>query len=192
MNGDRPNAESERTVRFALRADLLVAVSAMIFSAIVAVAAVYQTRVIANQLSASVWPYLSFTDSDSDKLFRYQLVNNGLGPAIIDSATLSLDGKPKASVRDAGFAILVHVPNHTSMSTSSVGDGDVIRPGESLELLRFSGPGARALAAASRRRLIVSVCYCSLLNQCWIVASGAASERPRPVARCQERPGFGA
>ena len=192
MNGERPGSDSERTVRFALRTDLLVAVSALIFSAIVAVAAVSQTHVIANQLSASVWPYLSFTKSESDTLFRFELTNNGLGPAIVGSAMLSLDGKTEGSLRQTGFAALGGAPNHSSLSTSSFGDGDVIRPGETFELLRFAGPGARRLATSARRRLKVVVCYCSLLDQCWTLSSAEDVHRPQKVARCERRPGFGA
>jgi hypothetical protein len=44
----------------AIRYDVIIAVSALLISAIASVAVVYQTHVISQQFPANVWPYLSF------------------------------------------------------------------------------------------------------------------------------------
>jgi hypothetical protein len=74
-----------RTTRAWLRIDLLIAICALLISALTAAASLYQTRVIANQLSSSVWPYLGIAMSrepDTGHL-SFAIANDGLGPAIV-------------------------------------------------------------------------------------------------------------
>jgi hypothetical protein len=199
MSENEQTRSEERTNR-ALRMDLLIAVCALLLSAVVATAAVIQTRVIANQtqvianqLSATVWPYLSFTLTESNSQLRYYLENDGLGPAILRSATLRLDTAPRNSVGAAAL-VLLHgrQPRHSTLHTSSLEIGEVLRPGQSVEILGFDGAQARAFIAAVRKRVTLSVCYCSLLDQCWSVTALVDSKGPVQVARCTENSEVGA
>lgn len=170
----------------------MIAVCAVLVSAVVAAASVWQTRVIANQLSATVWPYLSFNLTVRDGLLRYWVENEGLGPAIVRSATVTIDGKRVASLRAVALSLGSGRLPRGSLSTSSLGAGEVLRPSQALDIVVFQGKVARAYAAAFQRRATLAICYCSLLDQCWRLTSLADSAIPVPVARCGEAAGIGA
>ena len=82
-----------------IRADLLIATLALLASSGATLSSVYQTHVIANQLSASVWPYLEAVYSLSTTTANLEVANDGLGPALVRSASLAVDGHPVATAR---------------------------------------------------------------------------------------------
>ena len=97
MNG--PEEREQRNTRAWLRIDLLIAIVALFISALTAAASLYQTHVIADQLSSSEWPYLGISGTVSmSKTLSYSIVNNGMGPAIVRTVVVSLDGKPVVSL----------------------------------------------------------------------------------------------
>jgi hypothetical protein len=140
--------------------------------------------VIANQLSATVWPYLDFNRSQSDTAITYSIANRGLGPAIVKSAELTYDGKRYTSFFRVLLAIEKTFPRHTSSSSTSIGAGTVLRPNAELDLFVYRGPGARALAERWRMRGKLAVCYCSLLGQCWTLSSSDLETSPEPAGAC--------
>jgi hypothetical protein len=61
--------------------------------------------------------------------------------------------------------------------------GVVFAAGESRPLLRVSGAAAEPLrVAVDSGRISMSVCYCSVFDQCWRVDPAQAS--PEPLAVC--------
>ncbi|HTU81827.1 MAG TPA: hypothetical protein VMF61_06845 [Candidatus Acidoferrales bacterium] len=175
----------ERRFRF----DLFVAVCALLLSGLAAGAAAYQTYVINEQFSATVWPYLDLNATYTTNSVRFELRNDGLGPALLRSATLMVDGKPSSS----WLTLLAKYPHpvHGSIlgTLASLGDGDVIRSGESKAILDLRGalpPAKRLLAWESAHRVALDVCYCSLLQRCWTVQliTQAGSPQPQDVRRC--------
>jgi hypothetical protein len=150
-------------------------------------AAVWQTRVIANQLSATVWPYLSFSLRQDDTVVRYTLTNDGLGPAIVRSAGMTVDGKKQTSLLHTLLALAGAKAKHASLSTSSVGPGTVLRPDASFVMFLYTGSAARTIATDMQSRVHVRVCYCSLLEQCWTITSATNSDGPVPTPRCTQR-----
>ncbi len=63
-----------------LKFDTVVAICALLMSTLTAGAMVYQTRVIADQFSASTWPYLSVDTTYNPNNVEISLVNDGAGP----------------------------------------------------------------------------------------------------------------
>lgn len=166
----------------ALRVDLIIALSALVVSCLAAGAAVYQGHVIGSQLSVTVWPYITFRESSSNTYVEVDVQNVGSGPAIIGSAALYVDGKPQtslsASLRMLGFK----VQNGSTVTLTNLGPGSVIRPGDSVPLLRVDSKQFAALAAQAQRRTRIEVCYCSMLQQCWRKATG--EDYPTEVRAC--------
>ena len=78
-----------------VRADLLIALLALLISTLTATAAIYQGHVISNQLSVTVWPYITYKTTASDSGIQLDVQNVGVGLAIIRGAMLSIDGKPQ-------------------------------------------------------------------------------------------------
>ena len=169
-----------------LRLDLLLAVCALLLSGVASIASVYQAHVIAQQFNvtqrqfnASVWPYMTLTTSVTSTTIQLTLTNDGLGPAIIRSASIEWDGKKSfASWRDMATTLAMLPPRpklQPDMSidgnTSSLDPGEVVRASASRVLFSLHGwNGFPTMIArnAVRHALTVSICYCSLLDTCWM------------------------
>lgn len=149
-------------------ADLIVAGCALVVSAISAIGVVYQGRILSDQLSATVWPYLSFIESSNDTFLQFSIQNVGAGPALIKSATLYVDGKPQSSLHTALGLLGYASKGHDTLEYTSFGPGDVVRAGDSVRVLRVGSKGLIPLGIAMQKRARAEVCYCSMLGQCWL------------------------
>lgn len=149
-------------------------------AAIVAVAAlgtaVYTAWITREQQKISIWPYVVQENSDSGAMYRRLVVNAGLGPALVRSFDVRVDGKPVH-----GWAAVFHAGGIDTVPrgvlTSSLGNGSVLRPGQELTILMIpdSAVGLRFHAHAVPHMETI-VCYCSLYGDCW----RADSRRPNP------------
>ncbi len=105
------------------RLDLVVALGALLISTVAALATVYQTRVIARQFSAAVWPYVSFDSTNSPNFTELDIRNDGLGPAIIRAVKLSWDGKPQPSIEAIVASLRASDPQMTQRDPRRVSIG---------------------------------------------------------------------
>jgi len=144
-------------------------------------------------LAASVWPFVSFSsgntsDDGQKRVIALSLVNAGNGPARIRNFSLEFERQKLTS----GHALLewcCGLPK-VSMLTSPV-VGRVLRPGESLTYLQlpFSDDIADGWNKLDRARfggMVMSVCYCSTLNECFEARSDR--DDPQAVAACRVTP----
>ena len=170
-----------------LRTDLIIALVAVLISAIAAAAAAYQTYVINQQFSATVWPYLALDDTYGTGGIKVVLENDGLGPAIVRSAALNIDGR--AAYRWSDVVAQVPRPHgsHLAGLTASLGNGEVIRAGDARTLLDLHGTLAGAttvLRFERQHRVSLDVCYCSILAQCWIAHLLTQNSNPQKTPAC--------
>jgi hypothetical protein len=170
-----------------LRLDLVIALVAVLISTIAAVATVYQSRIIADQYSATVWPYLSVTYTLRPDRMDLVLRNDGLGPALIRSAQLRYNDRPVGSWNDflhiTESAIPKHVHGAMSMTAADVNSSSIVRSGDTLLLLTLHATGgAHFHVQALRRSMSVQVCYCSLLGRCWMTQRDEGA--PRDIRAC--------
>lgn len=185
------------------RFDLLVALGALLISGVAAASSAYQTYVIRKQFSATVWPYLTFiTSSSRDKFFELDVSNPGIGPALIFDSVVTRDGKTitrpvgPTIVPAIGAAVAPERAEAAADSTksgthgtiditaSTIVAGDVVPAGSKLELLRVDGRFIARRVIAGVRRIDVTLCYCSLLGDCWTKRLWDSAVKPRPVAGC--------
>jgi hypothetical protein len=185
------------------RFDLLVALGALLISGVAAASSAYQTYVIRKQFSATVWPYLTFiTSSSHDKFFELDVSNPGIGPALILDSVVTRDGKTIARptgptlVPAIGVAVdperaeatadAAKLGVHGSMdiTATTIVAGDVVPAGSKLQLLRVEGKFIARHVIADVGRIDVSLCYCSLLGDCWTKRLQDPAVKPRPVAGC--------
>lgn len=168
----------------AWKLDLWIALAALIVSGLTASAAIYQSKVFSDQLSATVWPYLSFVDTAGPASLDLSVENDGAGPAIIAGAQATIAGKNVYSITRAlqEFQVRRGSRSHYSVTTGSIGPGQVIRPGASATILKLSRlpPDVVARLRTMYPQVAVSVYYCSLLNRCWVVRLHA-TDRPQEV-----------
>jgi len=172
-----------------IRVELVIATLALCASAAASIATVVQTSVVGNQLSASVWPYLTVANTYTPGSLGVGLENDGLGPALVRNITLTVDGKPATSWSRA-LKLLVLTKSikqaRVRIEESDVGPGSVIRPGASQSLIHVQSPllvTGFPLARSLGRRVDLSVCYCSILQQCWTV-TGSRAGPPQSVHDC--------
>jgi hypothetical protein len=182
-----PPADESTALRRGIRTDLVIAVCALLVSALATGASWWQSRVVAQQLSSQVWPYLTFSSTYDPQHVALDLQNDGLGPAIVRSAVLSVDGKPYANPLRA-FSRVFKRPAHRRFAAgiSGLTPGSVIRASGNVQLFHVEGAwAARQFAAASAAgRVDFRVCYCSLLGNCWTVSVKQQAGDPQPVRSC--------
>jgi hypothetical protein len=185
------------------RLDLLIALGALLISTVAAASSAYQTYVIRKQFSATVWPYLTFiTSSSVDKYFELDVSNAGIGPALIFSAVITRDGKvverPAAPTAQPAIAAAIDAERTeakadevkarargtASMTASTLFSGDVISAGAKLELLRVDGKFLARRVMAHARRFDLTLCYCSLLGDCWTKRLWDPEVQPHATRAC--------
>jgi hypothetical protein len=185
------------------RFDLIVALGALLISSVAAASSAYQTYVIRKQFSATVWPYVTFvTSSSTDRYFELDVSNPGIGPALIYSAVVTRDGKAVqrvpspttlpaidvaiASERAAAKSDEERSGEHKrpNITVSTIYSGDILPAGAKLDLLRVEGKYITRRVLANIRRVDLTVCYCSLLGDCWTKRLWDPAIRPHPVHAC--------
>jgi hypothetical protein len=190
----------------AFRLDFFIAIAAVLISALTAGTLFYQTRVIGDQFAATIWPYLSVGTTYDSGGETIEVANDGVGPALVRSAQLYVDGHKvrawndyiKAIARDpelrrlfirAQTAIQSGSAGHATITMSSIGPSSTLRPGEARTLLKISLPFSVPLRAMVKHVVALDLCYCSLNGSCWTLHAtpGQINSDPTPVSHCADR-----
>jgi hypothetical protein len=179
-----------------IRIDTLVAFCALLVSLATAVVLSYQTRLVEEQYTATIWPYIDVDTERSASELRISLTNNGLGPALIRSAVLSVDGRTVPSwtallesVRRDPALRAIPERRRFADSSSSLDAETAIRPGNTLPLLVLHIPSGLRKTALSKQHIAMQLCYCSLNDRCWTLQAtigGRQSQHPNRTASCPE------
>ena len=179
----------------AFRFDLLIAVCALLISAIAALASVMQTRALQDQYAAAIWPYLSVDSTLNPNGASVDLTNDGLGPALVRSAQLYLDGRPVGAWGDVVRTVFtdpnLHMKGTVAARMSSLNASTTIRPGDSHLLIAITLPKKATIKALFRHQVSMDICYCSLNDRCWTLHSTpgrAGGEYPHSVSHCTVGP----
>ncbi len=144
----------------------------------------YEARMTREHQHFSVWPRIVETVSDSAKLYIRVVENDGLGPALqsapircawMESCSMSgTERSPRCSSR----------PAVAERQYSLFRRGSVLLPGARLQLLTIGPDTISHTLIAEEHRVLTTVCYCSLYNQCWIAQSDDPD--PKQVHQCVE------
>ena len=156
----------------------------------------HQAEVMDRQLAAQVWPLVEYGTSnladDGKPQITLELSNSGVGPTRVRSVRLAYRGRP---VRSAGELLrtcclsAIDTTRRVQSVTSDV-TGRVLTAGKTVHFLLLPPDSAqRALYRVfNRERFNVAarVCYCSVLEECWVVTSTDKNADPRRVPSCDE------
>ena len=175
--------EDTKSLSRGIRIDLVIAVCALLISTLATAASWWQSRVVADQLSSQVWPYLSLTTTFDPNDVSLDIINNGLGPAIIRSVVLTVDGKPHADPATIMRLLIPVRKGPIRSQVSSLTAGSVIRAGGDVRLFRVIAPWLVPEFGANAKRFDIRLCYCSLLAKCWFTTLQGIGD-PQPVPRC--------
>ena len=139
----------------------------------------------------SVRPRLNFSREESlgSPRVGLKLMNDGLGPAEIRGLQLSLDGKAlSASGKAACHELDTALDSQGQFDCAYFGPRSLLRASQGEFIIGSTGskPTEWQLAAVSSwlPRLGVSVCYCSLYDECWVAVYG----RPGRALSCPSHP----
>lgn len=184
------------------RLDFVIAFCALLISTVAAVATVYQTHVIARQFSATVWPYVSFENINSPWMFEMDLRNDGLGPAIVRSVSITWDGKPQSSLESllamfaarhpqavAAVRAAFHAGAKLRITTSTPTPGMVIPANTKHTIIALDGAVlVRYFRPEQLKRSFgLTLCYCSLTGSCWTQRYTGQDSEPTAVGSCSKR-----
>jgi hypothetical protein len=178
--------------------DAIVALTAIFISAVSLYVAIEHGKTERDLVAANVWPFpraILSNGFDAQHSIAIGVSNGGVGPAKIQSFELFYRGRPVRSGLDflrqccglpsVPAAAKAAFPNGTY---NSIVDQTVLRPGEDNAVLRVE-PSKTAPKITDRlaqvevlSQVTFRVCYCSVLDQCWI--SDLRSTRTQPVREC--------
>lgn len=184
--------------------EFAVAIAALITSVTSIWLSLSQGDEMARLVQAQSWPYLEYVSSNTGENgapeIDIMVRNAGVGPAKVESFSISYDGKP---VR--GWAALIgaccvpkdmrpEAPNLPALTDNRMISGKlisrVLRASDSLTLLHLAKTDANAPLWTqlddARFKLQFSICYCSVFDECWI--SDLRSTTQHPVKTCPVDP----
>jgi hypothetical protein len=170
---------------------------AELFAVLVALASVaismLGNRTQERLLAASVWPYVSFSsgnrsDDGRTRVLGFSLTNAGNGPALIKGFSLEHDHR-KISSGQSLLEACCDLHGVSLMTAPVV--GRVLRPGDTITYLQVpyvedNAQGWSRLDRARFGKMVMSVCYCSTLDDCFETRSDRVD--PQPVAACAVPP----
>jgi hypothetical protein len=131
----------------------------------------YTAYVQRQQLRAQVWPHLTIQTSNAAPEVGVHVINSGTGPARIVAVRVTVDHRPVATWGDAEKAMGVDPDGILQSQLSNM----VLPAGKDLTVLWPVGETAAAKFVAgvlgNKHDVSMAVCYCSVLDECWIVTT---------------------
>ena len=171
------------------KVEMLVAICALVASAMAVFMAWDQGRVMRAQQHGAVYPVLQvdgYVSRTPETLaMGIRVSNSGVGPALIERVDLLFDNE-----RVDGFeAERRRLPANNDVSWSGL-TGRALAPGDETEPVRVLWsrdqitPGEFNMTAQRWSRFDLSICYCSVFHRCW-QTRGLGTSRADRVKRCE-------
>jgi hypothetical protein len=168
--------------------DIVLGVSAMVISVASLFLAIHHGQTMEKMVEASTWPYVetSFSNATVEGQPRavLEVINSGVGPARIETAEMFFQGKAMPTRQ----ALVKAMTGSEQMNVinSTVSDR-VLRAGDKIPAL-LTQPDMAASPAFFQHfqenlsQVSSRLCYCSVLDQCWLRDSRQA--KPEKVKAC--------
>ncbi|MEM6901447.1 MAG: hypothetical protein AAF583_16975 [Pseudomonadota bacterium] len=171
------------------KVEMLIAVCALISSAAAVFIAWDQGRVMRAQQHGEVFPILQIDgfnfNTPTYSTLGFLVRNSGVGPAIIESVELEIDGQ----IVDSTNNPLNTLPPNYDITTVPL-TGRALAPGEEvtpvdLRWARDDVPLEQIFQfARATQEWKMKICYCSVFTRCW-QTTGFGSARAEPVSSCR-------
>jgi hypothetical protein len=145
----------------------------------------YTAWIQRQQVRAEVWPHVWMAYQDREH--QLTVYNKGVGPAIVRSVRLTVDGKPQPDW-DHAFAALGLPASGLGHSTLA---GTVLSPGDAVAVMILpDGTSFGRFRNAMSKHGLLDICYCSTLGDCWTFEDRHPPTKPRvePMGQCPRLP----
>lgn len=160
-------SSNNQSPRRRLDTSLLTALAAGVVGFSALGVSVYEAYLMREQQRASVWPIVeAWSFHMSEEGFGVNVANKGIGPALLRSVELSVEGRPKHSWTQLFGDLLGTESLSYSMAAIS---GNVLAAGEALTIFQVTPEyNSKAYHDASER-VSLRICYCSVFDECWVL-----------------------
>jgi len=169
--------------------DAYAAVIASLIGLLALAVSGYTAYLQRQQTSAQVWPRLQIATSNLN--LKTMVANQGVGPAKITGMRVAIDGKPVKQWYDVVVAFGDQTDGTTAGFSFTSLNGTVLPPGVTAEVfLPVDNDPSRKMyenyLAQKKHSFQMSVCYCSVLDECWIADTSAKTRADlnRPAQTC--------
>jgi hypothetical protein len=164
--------------------DALAAVVAALIGFLALLVSGYTAYVQRQQVRAQVWPFLLIGYADPDRSII--VMNKGVGPARVRAMRVTVDDQPKRDWNEVLQAMGIDSDDKLTRSTVS---GNVMSPGERIEAVQLPDAASyERFRLAAQKRMKITVCYCSTLEECWLRDRKARTQVSVEVEACPAWP----
>jgi hypothetical protein len=186
LTESNPEPPPRKPWTFGGHKELLAALASGFVGALALATSTYNVYLQRQQVRAQVWPYLVLgADFDGKEGVSITVTNRGVGPAQVKRVRVSVDGKRAGDWQEA-IAMLLHSKSPPLGESWRLGEieDQVMSPGQDIIAMAIK-QHSRELVA-ERRRLAIEICYCSTLDECWLLSSPNPFDPPttQPIAEC--------
>lgn len=171
------------------KVEFLVAICALLTSAMAVYMAWDQGSVMRAQQHGSVYPVLQVDgfvdDSGRSTSIGINLSNSGVGPALIESVEFFVNNEKTERFDD----YLNTLPTGYDVSYSAI-SGRALAPGSTVTAISINWPNnvfdrnVISRIQADSDSWSLEICYCSVFDRCWMTTEIGQS-RAQPVKRCE-------
>jgi hypothetical protein len=157
--------------------DAVTALIAVMIGVLALLVSGYTAYIQRQQVRAEVWPNLLIGFYDPEQAIGIQ--NKGVGPAIVKSIEVWVDGESRSTWSNVLKAL--GLPEHRIV-ISTVSD-TVISPGERIRAITIVDPDQfPGFRDGVSTRVNSEICYCSTLGECWMYSDRNPAHKPTTTA----------
>lgn len=162
--------------------ETFIAVAALVVSISAVVVGLYEAHLQRQHDRAEVWPRVEIYTFKTTQGASVYLDNGGIGPAVVQSIEVFVDGRLQRTWLGALTTLLGHRP--TAYNNSTVANR-AIRAGDRVELVGITNADMPPDLWKLVPRVRVRVCYTSVFGEAWSTEEQlGASERWSTVSGC--------
>ena len=161
-----------------------------VFIAVLALyAALTESQAVRQQTAAAVWPFVQLSVEDFDTGdragFMLSVTNSGVGPALVRSVRVVLDGQ---AMRDWGQVVTQLGGELNEQVGRSTLSDRVLSPGVRRDLITVTEQrlARQFQAMIANPENSISYCYCSIFDECWVADSRRQALEPMTVQSCPD------
>ena len=185
-----------------VKMEIWVSITAMITAVAAVVVAILQTQVMHDEaalereharlsVQPSILVYSHSSVGDSGGSFAFGMINQGLGPAVVEGFSVEIEGETGvnwaqaiALATEGTVQLRGEKRNVRDISESSINNGMIIPAGSNIRPIDLgTNTEVAALLRPIGEKIKVSFCYCSLYQECW--HANNQQTRPTKVENCQ-------
>lgn len=150
----------------------MVTLAAILVSVCALAVSVYQAKIMRDTQQASVWPFVEVLPSNSQRGAWLGVTNKGIGPAIIQTVQVEIDGNTYQTWQEIFDDLM---PNDSLDFVWSSVTGRVLAPNEEVRAIQMNPADARRIGGVMQQ-MKFEVCYCSVYGTCWQTDLGQQTE----------------